>query len=80
MYCGCWNLRSNTKYMVSSNLIQSMVTSQPNFIRNGGKAETLYKVSRKFGKVVEGIDCTSADGLIRKVYIFNYNQAVDLRG
>lgn len=57
-----------------------MVTSQPNFIRNGGKAETLYKVSRKFGKVVEGIDCTSADGLIRKVYIFNYNQATDLRG
>lgn len=57
-----------------------MVTSQPNFIRNGGKAETLYKVSRKFGKVVEGIDCTSADGLVRKVYIFNYNQAVDLRG
>lgn len=70
-----WVMYNKACFETSSQMIQSMVCNQVNFRNLGGKAETFYKHIRKFGKVVDGIDCISVCGNTRRLYLFDYSKA-----
>lgn len=75
-----WIMCNKERFMTSSQMIQSMVSSQVYFRKMGGKADTFYKDLRNFGRVVDGIDCISTCGNIRRVYLFDYDLAEMLNG
>lgn len=70
-----WIMNGKETFVTSSQMIQSMVSSQVYFQKMGGKAYTSYKDIRSIGTVVDGIDCTSACGSVRRVYLFDYRRA-----
>ena len=72
---GHWILTSDSVFDSNSEFIENMVNSSSYFATLGGSMSIEHKQNRRFGLVPSKIVCVSICGAIKKVFMFNYNQA-----
>lgn len=84
IFCNCkeyhlinsdWVLFTECTYNSNSGFINNMVTSSRYFAKCGGIMDIEYNKNRRFGLVPTRIISVSVCKTIKKVYMFNYNQA-----
>lgn len=70
-----WVITADSVFDSDINFIMNIVNSSSYFANLGGYMNIDYKNNKRFGLVPSKIVCVSICKTIKKVFVFNYNQA-----